>query len=675
MNNKVKLIVSIYILFIISFIVLKYSRKVLKFKNSNDVRKGARIYERLSSIPFLGPSIERLKMRLYLKSSQEEYVLRHQAVSVFFISSGATIIFLGVLIKFYVSDMYTFLCAIMASVFIDNFVTDHYIGTDIKLLKSFRELINNIKYNYEKYSKRVDKALYEASKVSSTDISFHGMSIYKAVKNGKSELNEYLQRCPNHFLKFLANLSFTVKEYGDKNADGESYYIKNLNFLMEQAEAEYKKKDKLKTKLQLGVIASIIPAAFPKLLEAWIRKYFPSISFIFDSSAGYFARIAVLAICFSCYYLIKKYQDDQQINVDRLIVKDKFWEEELLKIKVIKTIVRKMTPVVDTKKYFKTDQLIQNSGINIQIEWLILRKLLTGCITTILFIGFFIGSHNANINRIINDSQYGISNVNYMIMTGSVSEDNLDKQKIIESDKKVIYEIRDFKGDRDEEVLKQVKVNESNSDQIKLDISRITNKLTAISKEHIHWYEFIITLVAALLLSNIPVWYLKFKKSIRQKDMQNETFQFETIMIMLMNHNKVSVLMILKQMEQFANVFKDPIRKSINRYSKGHVEALMQLKKDVRFWPFQMIVEKLIIAADGIKIKKAFNSLELEREFRKDDIKDTYDKQVKDSIAICDEISKIPMIVVVVVYLIIPITLYALIGMKDVYGQLNNVGK
>ena len=57
----------------------------------------------------------------------------------------------------------------------------------------------------------------------------------------------------------------------------------------------------------------------------------------------------------------------------------------------------------------------------------------------------------------------------------------------------------------------------------------------------------------------VPVIVLKFQVFMRRMDMEDEVMQYQTVILMLMHIERVSVEYILEWLERFAVIFKEPI--------------------------------------------------------------------------------------------------------------------
>ena len=108
---------------------------------------------------------------------------------------------------------------------------------------------------------------------------------------------------------------------------------------------------------------------------------------------------------------------------------------------------------------------------------------------------------------------------------------------------------------------------------------------------------------------------LMFQIKMRQIEMEDEVMQFQTIILMLMQIERVNVEIILEWLERYANIFKEPISKCVNNYESGAWEALEEMKEEVSYMPLVRIIESLQAAVEKIPIKDAFDELDSERDY------------------------------------------------------------
>ena len=105
-------------------------------------------------------------------------------------------------------------------------------------------------------------------------------------------------------------------------------------------------------------------------------------------------------------------------------------------------------------------------------------------------------------------------------------------------------------------------------------------KIKTINSEYLSWLEVLGGIVVAMIAYMSPIWMLKFQKKMRRMEMEDEVMQFQTVILMLMHIERVSVEYMIEWLERFANIFKEPLSTCMNNYESGAWEALEQLKED-----------------------------------------------------------------------------------------------
>lgn len=221
-------------------------------------------------------------------------------------------------------------------------------------------------------------------------------------------------------------------------------------------------------------------------------------------------------------------------------------------------------------------------------------------------------------------------------------------------------------------VLEIYKV-ELTADQISANAERIYEKLFELSNSYFKWIQLVIAILVALIAYQIPKFFLMFQKRMRQLDMDDEVMQFQTIILMLMHIERVSVEYMLEWITRFSNIFKEPLGRCMNNYESGAYEALEELKDEVSFKPFIRIVESLQSAVENVKITDAFDELESERAFFQEKRKEANERLIKRKAAIGKAIGFTPMVALFVGYLIVPLIMTSMTDMGTYFTQMGSM--
>ena len=207
-------------------------------------------------------------------------------------------------------------------------------------------------------------------------------------------------------------------------------------------------------------------------------------------------------------------------------------------------------------------------------------------------------------------------------------------------------------------------------EQASVAASRIYEKLKTLTSEYFAWYELAIAIFVGLVMYQAPILMLKFQKRMRYMEMEDEVMQFQTIILMLMHIERVSVEYMLEWLERFSNIFKEPLAKCLNNYESGAYEALEELKDDAPFKPFVRIVESLQSAVESVKITDAFDELESERAFFQEKRKEANDRLIAKKAKIGKILGFAPMVMLFVGYLIGPMMIASLSDMGSYFTDM-----
>ena len=177
------------------------------------------------------------------------------------------------------------------------------------------------------------------------------------------------------------------------------------------------------------------------------------------------------------------------------------------------------------------------------------------------------------------------------------------------------------------------------------------------------WYVLVAMLVAALMY-NMPVLVYKLSEHELQDFMEDEVVQFQSVIMILMYIEQMTVQSILEEIVKFAFCFEDSIQKCINNLSAGEQEALQQLYDDEPFEAFQRLVENLM-SVDKIGVKEAFNEIDIERKNYLEKRKQENELKLNNRVAVCNILAFVPVGFIIVAYLVYPFMVQATVSLTE----------
>jgi len=167
------------------------------------------------------------------------------------------------------------------------------------------------------------------------------------------------------------------------------------------------------------------------------------------------------------------------------------------------------------------------------------------------------------------------------------------------------------------------------------------------------WYELVFAAAAGWIGFYIPKWRLIFHRAVAVMGREEEIIRYQSIVLMLMYIERVSVLEILERIEEFSLIFRKSIQNCINDYNASDLLALEELKESTVFQPLKRFVDNLIIS-DEIGIELAFDEVAADRQHFQEKRKQENEMNLNRRYELARFIAYIPAVLVIGGYLILP---------------------
>ena len=536
---------------------------------------------------------------------------------------------------------------------------------DNKILKQQIDFFAEIRHAYHE-TNMVEEAIYQVAQDDEKEISQQAQKIFEVLisDDPETELEKYYDVAPNSYLKEFAGISYLTKEFGDRTIDGSSLYLKNVNNITEEMQIEILKRDKLNYKFQSLSFISIAPVLFIDITRNWAVSQFDFTTKFYNGKLGFIVQTLLLIITAVCFILIRKVKDASGIQA---ITNENPWQKKAYDKPYIKKIVDMLVPKKGTKEYKKIVKLLKDSASKQKMEWLFLNRIAMCIMVFIISIFTLNQIHKVSIEFIYTD----ISSATSVI--GATESEKAKAQAQLETDNAFLNRYKGKKVTKEQlriAIRNSQAYEDSTDEEINEATERIYKKLQSIDNEYIKALELVLAIAFAYLGYMAPIWILYFQAIMRQLEMEDEVMQFQTIILMLMKIERVSVEIILEWLERYADIFKEPITKCVNNYEAGAWEALEQLKKDTTYPLFIRIVESLQAAVEKIPIRQAFDELDTERDYYQEKRKQSNERLISRKALIGSVIGFAPMICLFVGYLIVPL---CIIGLGSMSGSMSTM--
>ena len=668
---------------IVAYIILRKKMNKSEYRQMKKLQEGTKadtfsleiLYQRLYltyiKTPFIKRYIYKLRRRLEILNIDDEYTTRKDSARI--LTNAILILIPVTLIKILITHSNILLMSILLifELFIVDTMVDGMVEKiDNNLLKEQIDFFAEIRHAYHEYN-MVEEAIYQVSLDDEKSVSKQGEKIYEILisDDPETELEKYYDIAPNSYLKEFAGISYLTQEFGDREEDGASLYLKNVNNITQEMQIEILKRDKLNYVFQSLAFISIAPVLLLEPLKNWATSNFTFTNSFYNGKLGMIVQILIVILTVVSYIMTRKLKDNGGVQVD-IATNQHPWQEKVYKNPVLKKIVNQFIPKKGSKDYRKMQTLLKDSASKSKMEWVYINRICLAVITFVLSILLFAQLHKLAINYV-----YTEPTSRSMVM-GTMSEKNQKKaEDLTEQDN---YFINKLKGklditqaDIEKEMQKSKYYKDSGEeDLIKKDAERVLGKLKVVNSEKMSWFEELVAIGLAVIAYMAPVWMMIFQKRMRQMEMENEVMQFQTIIVMLMKIERVNVEMILEWLERYANIFKEPIARCVNNYEAGAWEALEELKNSVTNKDMIRIVESLQAAVEKIPIREAFDELDADRDYHQEKRKATNEMLISRKGLIGKGVGFAPLVCLFVGYLIIPLVIIGVTSMSDAFTQL-----
>jgi len=668
----------------IAYYILSKKMQKSEYKKIQKLQQGTKtdqfsseiIYQKLYLIyrgmPFLKRYILKLRRRLEILNIDDEYVTRRDTAKI--ITKALVILIPLILVTIIITKnnyLLMFILLIFELFMIDILMEGSVDKKDDKLLIEQLDFFAEIRHAYHEYN-MVEEAIYQVSQNDEREISRQGEKIYEILisDDPETELEKYYDVAPNNFLKEFAGLSYLTKEFGDRQVDGASLYLKNVDNITQEMQIEILKRDKLNYVFRSLSFISIAPVLLLEPLKSWAVTNFSFVKNWYYGKSGTIVQILILILTFVSYILVRKLKDNGSVDMNTKNIQNP-WQEKAYKIPFIKKIVELFLPKNGTKEYKNIKDLLKEVASPLKMEWIYVNRICIAIVTFVASIFIFSYLHDLTINY-----QYTEPTTSYNLIGGM---NERQEEKAMEVTKIHNEFLNMFRGKLDVEIedIKQVMrrskhYEDASEEEIKSNAEQIYDKLQIINTEYLKWFEFLLAFVFSILAYMSPIWLLKFQAKMRKLEMEDEVMQFQTIILMLMRIERVNVEIILEWLERYSDIFKSEITRCVNNYEAGAWEALEELKNEISYMPLIRIVESMQAAVEKIPIKDAFDELDSEREYYRDKRRESNERLISRKAMIGKVIGFAPMICLFVGYLIVPLVFIGLTSMSDSFGAMSS---
>lgn len=606
-----------------------------------------RLYTR---IPFFRRYFMKFRSRLSMLYPADLIDINRKATQVMTRAAGlafACMIALGILAR---TDVFYLLISVFTVYIIfTNSVSRSIDKMEISLLKQFADFLTDCRSNYHTVG-MVDDAIFMTLDELPHEISLHINRIYEIVisTHVSEEVEKYTDIAPNRFLEMFAAVCATIQEYGDKKLEnGESLFLKNINYIKEEVYVEITKREKNNFLFSGLVFTCIMPIFGMKLIAMW-AKSITELSSFYDGPMGMIVMVVTFVATFVCYELISNLRDGR--------VEDEK-EHPILERLAKMPVIRKFLTNMVNQNYSKTLRIgddLKMVGNHISPQAYLLERLMLGSIlavaATVVILFAHVGTYISLMNDFENTYEDSIvPDEDYRQLMKEISKEYLRSHR----------RIRAFSREDRDAMAKELMEAEGMNEQLASEVAKeVADRSEKYAKNYFKWWYILIIVLSGLAGYFAPIALLKYQLSIMRMSMEDEVAQYQTLALILMNVDGMTLDVILEWMERFAFCFKQSISECILNLESSEEQALRKMKDMETFPPFLRFVDNLI-NIDDVGVANAFDEIKTEQENYKQQRALNNEITMTKKSNIGKDISFIPMGICVAGYLIFPFVSYA----------------
>lgn len=528
-----------------------------------------------------------------------------------------------------------------------------------RILVLFEQYLSDVRHFFHA-GNMIEEAIYDSMENAEDALVPHIMKIYDVLQSEeKEEVEKYKEIAPNKFfLTFLA-LSQITLEYGDTNHNGHSVFLDNLNYLKKEVNIEILKREKMQYIFSGLIFLTILPIFFLKAVENWGVSNLPELEQYYQGGYGIIVSILIFLFTILAYAIISQLRG----NSDTIIQEEPYYIQKLCQIPWIHKKIRKYIfsqPI----KAAKIENMLHQAAEKTTVQEFICKRFF------IFFFSFF-------ALVFLSVQLTYIAKQNTISYVGDYNGFSLTTTEDIESYREILKELcLEFQhADQDllkEKIISHMKLHFQYLTELTMEEIGKEAFTRVLSYQSIHYQIFylLFCLMFAWILSFLPIALVICKRYFRKLNMEDEVMQLQSIILMLVYIKRMNVEILLDWMENFSDIFRDPLIECVDHFSYDEELALEKLKERVPFLPFIRIVEDLQ-ACDRLGVEAAFDEIAGQRDFFADKRKQDNEITLSNKGVIAKFIAYIPLIMLLGLYLIVPFVLESISQLMGYISEIN----
>ncbi len=529
--------------------------------------------------------------------------------------------------------------------------------------KVYRELLiyfSRVKHRYLA-CRHMANAVMDAADGMVYEIQRLADEIYQVLmeSNRKENVREYiLYHKTNRYLKLFLIQAYEVSEKGDM------YFAENIeNLRLELMEEIYRRKRRAH-EFAGYTFVTVTPFFMMPVLKQWGLEFTPELEF-FYAGTGVLLELVTFIVTNIVYGMIIRAKEITLFarqSGERIFNTDFFYENS----KVLAAMKR--LEKLEGKISSRIRQLILQSGERTSFGKLSFQILLLMS-SAFLVLTMFVAKTHDKERRIVLEK---VDSIETIAPVASEEKQAILATHILEVTRQCCE-----KMDTTEEEIKSLlreRIRLGNESMEQAAVQEIKNKLAQYEKAKGSFWEVVFCLFGSIGVGLIPLLQLVYQAKTIQAGAVYEVRQFQAIILMERKLQGITIMGLLEDMEVFSQCFRGSLRRCINSYGAGPKKALVRLKEEGRALheSFEELADAFL-SVDEVGIEAAFAEVESNRRLLEKMTQLEAEISMERKKDNTDLLAKIPMLLAVGAYFILPFFMYSLSGVYEVFELLEEM--
>ncbi len=642
------------LLILLGLIYLKDpARKDLRYKELQKRRNEAKgrtsrqsspielIYETYIKIAPIRTLVNRMELGYRQIGERDERYLKKKTVQILSSFFLLALVVTGVFWSVTDNVLYTIIFVVFLGYIGESYIEFFLQRGHHRLMEQSIGFLDLLRQKYYEYGV-VDDAVYEAIQLlapEEREMAAQGEAIYEVLTAADQEkaILAYQESAPNTYLKMLVNFAQMTQEYGDQKQDGHSVFLLNLGFLSKSIHLALDKQRRLNYALKSMHVIVVLPLFCITPIRGWAVYNFPPLGQFYASATGKVVEIVTIVMMLVAMILLNR--------ISRMDVGHEKMKRPSISHKLPISLNERQKERWLYSVVLSVLALVLIFSVQIQQRYSLRDKVL-----------YDEGFLMSGVDRATSAYRLAESRQDYPIVSGQVDE-FVDRDSITSWVKshpvKIVDEdIADKATDTGEEAR----------------VMRILMKRKIYEKMDFKWWQWLVVMGVGVFGYQLPGIDQWFKKRVRAMESEEEIATFQSLIMMLMHHPRMSAIELTEWLENEAKLFKEPLHRCLLNMSMGHQEAFEVLGNEVHNDDMRRIAHQLGMASEDISVVEAFDELVQEKQNYFEKRKWLNDRLVERKVLLGQNIGFIPAYVLIILYMIVPMIVSS-VGQLDYFFQ------